>query len=81
MNECPYGLDISCGDCVARMIEEHNEAVRMVAGMEFIEDIIKADGKGYTRGVWEFYKLASTTTNTAREIYERLIIEGDKGKR
>lgn len=65
MNECPYGLDISCRDCLNRMIEEHNILIT--------DNIIKHGEKSYIRGVWDFYKLVCTTDKTAKEIYERLI--------
>ena len=37
MNDCPYGYDLSCVDCVNRMIEEHDEKVKSDAVKEFAE--------------------------------------------
>lgn len=65
MNECPYGLDISCNDCINRMIEEHD--------IHIINEAINHANGRYMRGVWDFYKLLVTTDNTPKEIFNRLI--------
>lgn len=40
MNECPYGHDISCRECVNRMIAEHDANVRAEARAEILSEIM-----------------------------------------
>lgn len=47
MNDCPYGHDISCRECVNRMIAEHDAKVRAEM-QEFVEKRCKELGIDYT---------------------------------